>query len=106
MSYQLNYNLKVHDSKYREFLNVLENSLSKPKPYKCSGRVALQSITDMHIFEYKEIWTDIESLKAYVKSNEFLSLQGAFQLLTQIKNFKITELKELEKSSLFQNNKY
>lgn len=100
MKYQLKYDLKVHDSKYREFLNVLEGNLNKKRPVDCSGCTAFQSIVDIHIFEYKEVWTDIESLKEYMKSNEFKSLRGAFQLLTLIKNFSITESKELEKAAL------
>ena len=100
MEYQLKYNLQVHDSKYREFLNVLENSLNKPKPVKCSKRAALQSINDMQVFEYIEIWTDIGSLKEYMKSDEFMSLRGAFQLLSLIKNFSVTESIELEESTL------
>jgi quinol monooxygenase YgiN len=103
MEYQLKYNLQVYDSKYREFLNVLENGLNKKKPVKCSNRTAFQSINDIHIFEYMEIWTDIESLKEYINSNEFKSLRGAFQLLTTIKNFSITELKELENSAILHN---
>ena len=102
MEYQLKYNLQVHDSKYREFLNVLENSLNKQKPVKCSKRAALQSINDMQVFEYIEIWTDIDSLKEYMKSDEFMSLRGAFQLLSLIKNFSVTESIELEKSVLLQ----
>ena len=102
MEYQLKYNLQVYDSKYREFLNVIENSLNKQKPDKCSKRTAFQSINDMHIFEYMEIWTDIERLNDYMESNEFKSLRGAFQLLSLIKNFSVTESIELEKSILLQ----
>ena len=100
MEYQLKYLLKVHDPKYREFLNVLESSLNKPKLVKCTKRTAFQSIIDIHIFEYKEVWTDIESLKEYMNSDEFMSMRGAFQLLTRIKDFSITESKELEKAVL------
>ena len=102
MIYNLKYNLKVYDSKYREFLNVLDNCLNKQKPANCFNRSAFQSITDMHEFEYLEVWTDLESMKEYMRSNDFMSLQGAFQLLTAIENFSITESKELEKSKLLQ----
>ena len=102
MKYHLKYHLKVYDSKYREFLNVIDNSLSKQKPVNCISRSAFQSINDMHLFEYIQEWTDLERLKEYLKSNEFKSLLGAFQLLTTIENFSITESKELEKTSLFQ----
>ena len=97
MKYYLKYHVKVHDSKYREFLNVLENMLSKQKSAKCESRMAFQSISDIHIFEYMEEWSDKASLKEYLKFNEFKSLQGAFELLTVVKNFSITESIELEK---------
>ena len=101
MKYYLKYHVKVHDSKYREFLNVVENISNKHKPDKCSSRMAFQSIDDMHIFEYVEVWKERECLKEYLNSNEFKSLQGAFELLTVVKNFSITESIELEKSTLF-----
>ena len=91
MEYQLKYQLKVHDSKYRELLNILESNCNKQKPDKCTTRIALQSINDMNIFEYFEVWANIESLKEYMNTNEFKSLLGAFQLLTLIKDFSITK---------------
>ena len=91
MEFQIKYILQVHDSKYREFLNVLEKSLDKQKPLKCVSRSATQSISDIHIFEYQEIWTDIKCLKEYMRTDDFMSLKGAFQLLTSIKNFIIVE---------------
>ena len=103
MKYYLKYHVQVHDSKYREFLNVLENILNKQKSAKCESRMAFQSINDMHIFEYMEEWSDRASLKEYLNLNEFKSLQGAFELLTIVKNFSITESKELEKSAFLQN---
>lgn len=103
MNYHLKYKLNVYDSKYREFLNVLDNSLSKEKPVKCNYRTAFQSVNEMHLFEYTEVWTDLEKLKEYINSNEFKSLLGAFQLLTTINDFSITENIKIEKSELFKN---
>ena len=105
MEYQLKYHVKVYDSKYREFLNVLENILDKQEPVGCHDRMAFQSINDIHVFEYKEVWIDINYLKKYIKSNEFMSLQGAFELLTLIKKFSITESIEIDKSTLIDNPK-
>ena len=93
MKFQLTYLLKVRDSKYREFLNVLEKSLSNQKPARCSNRVAFQSINDMHVFEYREIWKDKTSLEEHMNSNEFKSLRGAFQLLTFVENFSVESMK-------------
>ena len=99
MEYQLKYTLEVLDSKYREFLNVLERKSTKEKPNKCTQRKALQSISDMNMFEYLEVWTNKESLEEYLQSNDFKSLQGAFQLLTSVKKFAITESSEIEFSA-------
>lgn len=103
MKYHLKYHLRVHDSKYREFLNVVENVLNKQKPANCTKRMVFQSIDDMHFFEYMEAWSDITFLKEYLNSNEFKSLQGAFELLTVVKNFSISKSIELTQSVLLHN---
>ena len=96
VKYQLKYRLKVHDSKYRELLNVLERKMRKPPWGELTDCTAFQAINDMHIFEYLEVWTELESLKKYLNSDEFKSIDGAFQLLTIIEDFSITESVELE----------
>ncbi len=96
MAYLIQYQLVVHDSKYRELLNVIEHTLKKELPKRCIDRMAYQSITNMNVFKYSERWSDLESLKQNLESIDFKTLQGAFKLLCSKNNLLIMEARDIK----------
>lgn len=99
-AYRLQFTVQVNGSKYREFLNLMQKEIDKPKLKGCNMRKLSQSVSNMNEFNYTEEWTDLSLLRGNLATPEFGTIKGAVKVLCDSWTYKVFECSDIDELSL------
>lgn len=94
--FNVNISIRVVGSKYRELMNILERELLKEMPATCLDKDLFQSVDDLNMIIYKEVWSNLDNLKSSLKSTRFELVRGAVKSLAESWELEIFEAIEFE----------
>jgi quinol monooxygenase YgiN len=83
--------IQLAKEKRKEFLQAFEFLTCKAR--ECIAQNLYEDVGKDHRFLWIERWTDLKALENHLKSEHFRSLLGAIEVLGELKNLHLVELR-------------
>ncbi len=83
--------VQLAKEKRREFLQAFEFLACKSS--NCIGQYLYEDLGKDNRFLWMEHWTNLKALENHLKSDQFKSLMGAIEVLGELENLHLVELR-------------
>ncbi len=83
--------VQLTKEKRKEFLQAFEFLACKSS--ECIGQYLYEDLGKDHRFLWTERWTNSKALETHLKSDQFKSLMGAIEVLGELENLHLVELR-------------
>ena len=86
--------VRLPQDKRREFLQAFDLFTCQPSTDDaCIQKKLFEDVGEQTRFLWVEHWADLKSLEEYIRSNQFSSLLGAIDVLGELEDLHMVELK-------------
>jgi quinol monooxygenase YgiN len=86
--------VRMAQDKRREFLQAVDFFSCRPfSSEACTQKKLFEDVGEQTRFLWVEHWTDLKSLETYLRSDRFNSLLGAIDVLGELEDLHMVELK-------------